>query len=208
MKKNNSKACSNNTEELRINQFTRMEYDDCEMKNRYNETTNPGKYSLFNFHSCKCKASDIEKVANNQPNVYFKDGYGWTGLNGCIVDNDSNLRFKDCNKLTKFGEKNQLFHRPYLSVPFMGRGIGNACLETQLKPGEDTSQKKQCNSLSGNYKDNNFIPLIPSIKNNIQKPEHIIHDSALNGWIRGGLPSRQIVRNINYIGDGGKLYTK
>ena len=141
-----NKNCLNSKEtQFKIHEFTRMEYDRCEMNKRKSESKGPGYYNLSNYYNCDCMSPNIKKVAYNQPNVHFKDGYGWVGMNGCTIDNDSNIRFKNGNKLTHFGSKNQLLQRPYLSVPYMGRGVGNPCIETELKPGEDTSQKKQCN---------------------------------------------------------------
>ena len=200
--------CQNyNVKDFHINNFTRLEYDNCETKKRLNESKGPGDYKLSNYHSCNCSAPEIEKISQSQPKVYYKDGDGWVGMDGCMVDKDSELRITKGNKLThsKYSNK-QLFTRPYLSVPYMGKGVGNPCIETTLKPGEDTSQHKPCNVLSGNTRNNNFIPLIPHLKNNIQNPEHIIPDSALPGWVRGGLPSRQIIRNLNYLGNCGELY--
>ena len=42
-----------------------------------------------------------------------------------------------------------------------------------------------------------FVPLIPSVKNNIQKAENLIPEMASPGWIRGGLPSRSYIRDVN-----------
>lgn len=196
----------NNTKPLEINSFTRMKYDKCANNKDYQEDIGPGNYMLSNFHSCICNAPDAKKVSLSQPKVYIKDGLGWGGMNGCSIDTDSKLRLTEGNKLTCHKSRKQLFTRPYLSVPYMGKGIGNPCLEPIIKPGEDTSQGKACNVLSGNTRNNNFIPLLPCIRDNIQKPEHLIPDAALDGWVRGGLPSRQIVRNIEYMGKCGELY--
>jgi hypothetical protein len=196
----------NQVKPFAINGFTRMMYDSCAGNKEFQQEIGPGNYRLSNYHSCVCRASNVENVSLSQPQVYYKDGVGWAGMDGCTVDADSKLRITDGNLLTHFKCKNQLWQRPYLTIPYMGRGSGNPCVETILKPGEDTSQQKPCNVLAGNERNNNFIPLIPCIKDNIQKPEHLIPDSALTGWVRGGLPSRQIVRNMDYMGKCGELY--
>ena len=36
--------------------------------------------------------------------------------------------------------------------------------------------------------------MIPEVENNIQHPKHIIEGVASNGWIRGGLPSREFTK--------------
>ena len=114
---------------------------------------------------------------------------------------------------TKMNPKtpNQLFTRPYKTVPYMGRGSGDSFVESHLRSGEDTLIKKQCNTLAGINIPNidpNHMPMIDHLKNNIQHPSHIIHDDALEGWVRGGAPSRQIVRDIEYLERCGSNYHK
>ena len=72
-------------------------------------------------------------------------------------------------------------------------------IETQLLPGEDTSQRRPCNSLAGVSIDNQFMPLVKNLKDNVQEPHNIIQEVADDKWIRGGIPSRQFVKDIDYI---------
>ena len=46
------------------------------------------------------------------------------------------------------------------------------------------------------------------LRNNIQDPVHIVPEVALDGWIRGGAPSRQIVKDIEYLEKCGSKYQK
>jgi hypothetical protein len=39
--------------------------------------------------------------------------------------------------------------------------------------------------------------LIPSVKENIQNPKNLVPEVAANGWIRGGIPSRSYIRDVN-----------
>ena len=36
------------------------------------------------------------------------------------------------------------------------------------------------------------VPLVPSLQRNIQNPVHLIESDAADGWIRGGLPTRDL----------------
>ena len=93
----------------------------------------------------------------------------------------------------------------------MGRGSGDSYLESQIRHGEDTIERKQCNTLAGiNIKniDPNHMPMIDHLRNNIQDPSHIVPEVALDGWIRGGAPSRQIVKDIEYLEKCGSKYQK
>jgi hypothetical protein len=79
----------------------------------------------------------------------------------------------------------------------MGAGqsvLKNTDLSSRLIYAEDTRVKKSSNGLSGVSIDN-FIPLVPSIADNIQDPKHIIPEY----WIRGGMSIRTVVRNVDYM---------
>ena len=183
-----------------------MIYDKCYDSLQKKQSAGPGLYSINNFKSCKCEIPDVQEASLNRPaysSKQFRDGYGWTSIKGCNIDKDSNLR--NAKNLTNLRYINQLSERPYLTVPYMGRGVGNKNLETVLVPGEDTFQSKPCNNLSG--KDTtkfNMYPLIPCIKNTIQNKKHLIEEE--NGWIRSGAPSRQIIRNKEYLEKCGFVY--
>ena len=41
--------------------------------------------------------------------------------------------------------------------------------------------------------------LVPSLKESIQNPHNLIEDVASNGWIRGGIPSRDLSRDKDYL---------
>ena len=42
-------------------------------------------------------------------------------------------------------------------------------------------------------------PLVPTLQATIQNPANLVEGVAANGWIRGGLPSREITRDQDYI---------
>jgi hypothetical protein len=43
-----------------------------------------------------------------------------------------------------------------------------------------------------------MYPLIPSIAATITNPSNLIEGVAANGWIRGGIPSRELERETRY----------
>ena len=90
----------------------------------------------------------------------------------------------------------QLCTRLHLSVPYMGRGIGDPCTESSIKEGVDTSSRRQCNTLAGIHLPHQYTPLVPCVGNEIQDPTHIVPEANRADWVRGGYPSRQWVRNV------------
>ena len=41
--------------------------------------------------------------------------------------------------------------------------------------------------------------MIKRLQEEVQNTKHIIPEDSMEAWIRGGLPSRQIVRNKEYM---------
>ena len=71
-----------------------------------------------NFHNCGCGAPQVESLAYAQPELQFNDGYGFTSMNGCNIDEDSKAKIgKD--KLTNKREIHFLNHRPHATTPFL-----------------------------------------------------------------------------------------
>jgi hypothetical protein len=155
------------------------------------------------FKDCDCDAPNVRDIAMNEPTITYRDGYGWTGKDGCNIDADSQMR--NAPNLTNMRVIQQLYTRPYTTVPYMGRGTTDTELESIMQSGEDTSQKKQCNTLSGIYIDR-FVPLVPCLQQNVQNPVHLVEEVARKDWVRGGVPSRDIVRNTDYLMKCGYNY--
>lgn len=190
-----------NSQTLGFQELTRLNEDGCTLNLRHKTTTKPGNYRIKNYRSINCsKNSDILEKSITQPMVLHKDGYG---VSACKIDIDSH--FKNSHNLTNLNNINQLYERPYLTIPYMGRGIGDICNETKMKPGESTMQKRPCNNLSGINIDR-FEPQISCIQQNIQNNIHIIPEDNDTSWVRGGLDSRQMIRNENYLKSCGYRY--
>lgn len=198
LEKNNKKKINFNIQGL-----TRLSDDNCYIDYKSNTIQKPFLHIINNFHDCRCLAPNVKQLSLEQPNIIYKDGYGWTSIKGCNIDNDSRLR--NARNLTNIKCKNQLFQRPYNTIPYMGRGEGDICVENKLLPGEDTFQNRPCNNLAGINIDR-FIPQIPCIKENIQNPINIIPEENNLSWIRGGQPSRQVIRDKDYLKKCGLKY--
>ena len=189
--------------DFKIQGLTRLNEDACYKKVNYKTIQQPANYQVSNYHECGCAAPNAKDISLQNPVVQYRDGLGWTSMNGCNIDNDSKLR--NARNLTNRRCINQLHERPYKTVPYMGRGRGNICAETKLQPGEDTFQNKPCNNLAGVYIDR-FTPQIPCIRDNVQNAIHLIPEDNDKTWLRGGQPSRQVIRNRDYLNKCGFRY--
>lgn len=192
----------NGNRKLNLYERTKLGYDCCYIDQQTKQSIGPGSYMVSNHNSCQCSIPEVVETATNLPQVYFHNGYNTPS--GCVIDESSILRVGKTRKYPKC--PNQLFTRPYLTVPYMGKGPGNPYLETQLLPGEDTSQKRACNTLAEVTINNMFMPMVDHLHQNVQNPEHIIPEDALSGWTRGGNPSRLLVRDVSYLEKCGYKY--
>ncbi len=99
--------------------------------------------------------------------------------------------------MTHDGHRSQLDTRLFPGAPFLAQGqstLKNPDLSSKLLYGQVTRSNKAAGSLSGVSIDN-FIPLIPCIKDNVQNTDHIIPEY----WVRGGMSTRSVIRNIDYL---------
>ena len=148
-------------------------------------------YKTTNFRDAHgCGAPMTRELSLNNPTVIAKDGFGWTSIHGCNIDQDSKLR--NARNLTNSRCINHLFERPHKTTPFLARGNGDISIESTLKSGRLTNFGRVSNTTRKCI--NRFVPQIPTVRNNIQNPKNIIPEDNNKNWRRGGIPSRQTFR--------------
>ena len=162
------------------------------------QSQGPGYYTMENSHGCDCELKDAREVQLSQVMINFQGGQGWMGEKGCLIDTDSKLREGD-DKLTNKKYIHQLVERPHLTTGNLVKGFYDVDVESVIQPGNFASDDKACNSLSGVTIGNYFTPMIPKLQDEIQDPVHIIPENSLQSWVRGGLPTRQMQRNSDYM---------
>jgi hypothetical protein len=161
-----------------------------------------GNYQVTNLYDCECMIPQTVKNATDNVTVNFKNGYGTE--QSCVVDDGSKLRWG----LTKAYPKcvQQLYERPYKTIPYMGRGYLKPNEESELIFSEDTRVKKSCNTLSGVTIPQQYTCQIDWLSYNIQNPVHIIQEVNDPAWRRGGVITRNIITDYDYSSKCGKAY--
>ena len=195
MSKNNF---NQNNSKLSFDVQSNMIHDECYVDAYLKQTQGPGEYKTSNLRSTVCEAPKARDLSLSQANVNFTDGYGLSGINGCNIDVDSGLR-NNPDALTNKKCIQTLNARPYLTVPFLGRGPSNPVLESKLMQGASILDKKSCKTITEKQLVNRDDDLVPSLKSTIQNPANLVEGVAANGWIRGGLPSRELTRDMDYF---------
>lgn len=177
--------------------ISRIGDDVCALSERDIQNSNYGTYSTKNYFEKYCGMKQPIGFATNQPNVFYKGGYGVMGAGGCNVDSDSNLRIGSIQTNPKC--RISLEERPFKTVPFLGRGRPQPTMESKLRQGSYIGDKKSCRNITEKSFRTTDVDLVPSLRDSIQNPENLIQDVADKGWIRGGIPSREITRDNDYF---------
>jgi hypothetical protein len=105
------------------------------MNNRFSE------YTTSNYFLDDPKRDHVH-FATSQPNIMNNAN---NGINPGVVDVESNLLLK--REQERSLEKLHLLQRPFLTVPYLGRGTVDPVIESQLRQGEMISQFKSVNTI-------------------------------------------------------------
>ncbi len=178
-------------EQFQLNGQTKMKYEPCYYDYYVNDNNKVFEHS---FHP------GMASSANSR-----KDYIDSTSVRGILQDNNFDISGNTIDQSTVLRngtnagleDRKELDTRVFPGAPYMAAGqsiLKNPDLSSRLLYGEDTRVAKS-NNVTTAYSANNFIPLIPTIKDNVQNPEHLIPTF----WVRGGMSTRTVVRNIDYL---------
>jgi hypothetical protein len=183
--------------------YKAMSHDDkCFIDIDTRQSIGPGNYTITNLFDCQCLMPDTVKNATDNLSMPFKNGVGTEAP--CVVDEGSRLRVGLHKKFPKCPQ--QLFERPYKTIPLMSKGVFVPDSESELIFAEDTKVKRSCNSLSGVSIPHQYTCLIDHISYNIQNEQHIVQEAVEPSWRRGGNDTRLVVRDYDYSIRCNKAY--
>jgi hypothetical protein len=132
----------------------------------------------------------------------YNGGYN-VGAGGCNINESSNLQIGTIQTHPRC--RIDLFQRPFATVPYLGRGSVNPIVEAQIQQGELQINKRSINNLSEkSYIKYHQTPLLPSVKDRVTNPVNSVEGIAKEGWVRGGVPSRELTRDKNFVNKMGK----
>ena len=190
--------CSENEihmEDFNLNKKASIQSDEGTLTYEMKQSQGVGIYIIDNTFACDCGLERAKEVQLLQPNVNLTGGFGWMGEEGCMIDNDSKLRE---NNLTNKKYINQFHNRP--NAGYFGKGPFNVDLESDIRDSIIIKEKRACGPLSGSSTlEYTITPMIDRLEKEVQNIKHIIPEDSMGSWVRGGLPSREIVRNKEYM---------
>jgi hypothetical protein len=145
-------------------------------------------YMVQNFYAQDCAMKRPIEFATSQVNVNYVAAGGETGkqvgIGGCNVDQNSALLM---GLSTHPRSRLSLLQRPFVTIPFLGKGSVDSDLETQMLQSKMISARKSEMMTSElSYMPVSNYPLIPSISRKISNPDYLVEK-----WTRGGDSTRQ-----------------
>jgi hypothetical protein len=183
----------NNTSSYLFNSMGRIGIDitDETSQNLYN--TRFGNYTVANYFSEVNNGSQIN-FATQQPTLMIN---ARNGVSSDLIDNYSYIM--NNTESERPLEKLSLNQRPFVTVPYLGKGYGDPTLESQLQQGQMVADKKSVATISEkSYMDYSSYPMMDDLKNRIGNPSYSIEEYAMDGWVRGGSCAREVTSDSNF----------
>jgi hypothetical protein len=186
-----------NVSSYMFDNMSRIGLDDCNKSQTDIQNVAACNYTTQNYFASDCSMKNPISLATTQPGIMYNGGYN-VGAGGCNIDDSSNLQIGTIQTHPRCHI--DLFQRPFATVPYLGRGSVNPIIESQIMQGEQLVNKRSVNNLSEkSYIKYHQTPLLPAIKEKMNNPANQIESVASEGWIRGGVPSRELTRDVNYL---------
>jgi len=177
----------------------RIGADNVDNTQRNMENTRYSSYMLSNYFAEPAENGHVN-FATEQPNVMFSGAMNGPGLIGSLVDMDSNLVYKSQQERSL--EKLSLNQRPFLTVPYLGKGSCDPLLESQMLQGENSHDKKSVSTImSKTFMDYTMYPVNGEMQNRVSDTRNTIEESALDGWVRGGVQTRELAQDGAFAKD-------
>lgn len=157
-----------------------------------NEIQNKGAFDYHVYAHGNSMDSSVNLALSNGLN--YTGGRNTTGIQGTNVHESNQLLLG--SRGTHPHDKLSLRERDYLTIPYLGRGQHEVDVENTLMHGEAHVENKKSlfPASEASYLEYSNTPLIEDIEEKITNPKYLV-EGTHNGWIRGGLPSRELNRD-------------
>lgn len=144
-------------------------------------------YTLTNYFADSTADSHVS-FATQYPTMMY-NGLSGVGLNGSLVDADSSLLLGATKGRSL--ERLSLKQRPFLTVPYLGKGSCDVLLESQMTQGENSRDRKSASTImSKSFSEHSLYPVDGKMAETSSDPKHTIEEFGLDGWVRGGMTTR------------------
>ena len=186
-----------NVSNYTFDNMSRIGLDDCCKSQEDIQNTIACNYTLQNFFASDCSMKKPIEFATTQPGIMYNGGYN-VGAGGCNINDSSNLLIGTIQTNPRC--RIDLFQRPFATVPYLGRGAVNPVVEAQIQQGEmQVNRKSVTKSGEKSYINYQQTPLLDNVKERVTNPVNSVEGVANSGWVRGGVPSRELTRDSSFV---------
>ena len=180
---------SSTTNNYTFYNMARIENDNTTQTQESLQNERYADYTTTNYFSENATDSQIQ-FATQQPAVVPNSITG-SGVGSEKIENECNLLLETENE-RNLGRLN-LMQRPFLTVPYLGRGSVDPTLELQLKEGELHEQKKSTSTvMTQSFMGYTLYPTNEDMENRTSDAKYTVEESAMKGWVRGGEDTRSV----------------
>lgn len=174
----------------KMNNTARIGTDHTDLTQQNIANTKFANHNLTQYFAHKL-SDDHVQFAIPQPTMSYYGLTNGNGLNGTTTAAESGLLLNVGQENTP--ERVQLFQRPFITVPYLGRGSVDPALESQLQQGEPVHEKKSTSTImEKSFNDYSLFILDGEAKDKATNPSYKVEESALDGWVRGGMTTREM----------------
>jgi hypothetical protein len=174
-----------------FNQLGSITSDSADASQRNVQNIKFGNYQISNFFSGDARDADHLDFALNNRSILVNGVNGGVGLNGGVVDIDSQLTVHQESERPL--EKLQLNQRLFSTVPYLGRGSCDPALESYLLQGDLSSDKKSVSTImEQSFMGYTLYPTDSQMEEQVNNSKYTVEESAMHGWVRGGASTREM----------------
>jgi hypothetical protein len=186
-----------NVSSYTFDKMSRIGLDSCCIDQDTIQNVASCNYMTQNYFASNCSMKTQIDLATSQPGIMYNGGFN-SGAGGCNINDSSKLQIGTIQTHPRC--RIDLFQRPFATVPYLGRGSVNPDIEAQIQQGEQIVNKRSVNNLSEkSYIKYHQTPLLPAVKARLDNSANKIENDASQGWVRGGVPSRELTRDGDYF---------
>ncbi len=165
----------------------RVEDDKTTQTQKESQNNRYSTYTTTNYFSENSGEAQIQ-FATEQPAVVPNSVTG-SSVGSNNIDGESSLLL-DKEKARHLGRLN-LMQRQFNTVPYLGRGSVDPSLELQLLEGEPVVEKKSTSTImSQSFMGYSIHPTNQQMEERVSDPRLNVEESAMKGWVRGGVDTR------------------
>lgn len=157
-----------------FNHLGRISNDDNDKSQRNIYNTRFVDYTLSEYFSDNSR--DHVQFATQSPTMMFGQPY----VPSSVIDDNTELLH---SKHIRSAAKLNLEPRPFLTVPYIGRGSADPTIESKLQQGESSNDRKSVSTIM-----EKSFSQYTSYPYEVEIPD--IQEYALDGWVRGGANTR------------------